>query len=141
MRLATLLLSLLMTVTAAAQRPDTTYTLEAVSVTGSRILMELGQSARIVSVLDSAAIAAIPASTVTDLLKTAVGVDVRQRGGLGVQSDISIRGGTSDQIAILLNGINISDPQTGHNAADFPVDLRDIRRIEILEGPAVPALG
>ena len=29
MRLATLILSLLMTVTAAAQRPDTTYTLEA----------------------------------------------------------------------------------------------------------------
>lgn len=141
MRLATLILSLLMTVTAAAQRPDTTYTLEAVSVTGSRILMELGQSARIVSVLDSAAIAAIPASTVTDLLKTAVGVDVRQRGGLGVQSDISIRGGTSDQIAILLNGINISDPQTGHNAADFPVDLRDIRRIEILEGPASRVYG
>ena len=71
-----------------------------------------------------------------DLLKYAVGIDVRQRGDMGVQTDISIRGGTFDQITILLNGINICDPQTGHNAADFPVDISEIERIEVLEGPA-----
>ncbi len=36
----------------------------------------------------------------------------------------------------MLNGINICDPQTGHNAFDFPCDIADIERIEILEGPA-----
>ena len=35
-----------------------------------------------------------------------------------------------------MNGINIGDPQTGHNAFDFPVDISDIERIEVLEGPA-----
>ena len=66
----------------------------------------------------------------------AVGVDVRQRGPIGAQTDVSIRGGTSEQITILLNGINICDPQTGHNAFDLPCDISDIERIEVLEGPA-----
>jgi iron complex outermembrane receptor protein len=89
-----------------------------------------------VTVLDRADIAQAPVQSVNDLLKYAVGVDVRQRGPIGAQTDISIRGGTSDQIILLLNGINICDPQTGHNAMDLPVDLSEIVRIEVLEGPA-----
>ena len=108
---------------------DSVRTLESVSVHASRTAMSLGTSARIVTVMDSVAIASIPAKTVNDLLKQIAGVDVRQRGPMGMQTDISMRGGTSDQIAILLNGINISDPQTGHNAADFPVSLSQIERI------------
>ena len=74
-------------------------------------------------------------------MKLATGVDVRQRGGFGVQTDISINGGTFDQITILLNGVNISSPQTGHNAADFPVSLSDIERIEVLEGASARVFG
>ena len=120
---------------------DTVYTLESISVTGSRIPLTLNQSARMVTVLDSVALATMPATSINDLLKFAVGVDVRQRGVMGMQTDISIRGGTFDQIAILLNGVSISDPQTGHNAGDFPVDISEIDRIEILEGPAARAYG
>lgn len=112
------------------------YELEEVEITGSRVPLTVSQAARIVTVLDREAIAAAPVQSINDLLKYAVGVDVRQRGDMGVQTDISIRGGTFDQITILLNGINICDPQTGHNAADFPVELSEIERIEVLEGPA-----
>ena len=112
------------------------YELQEVEVTGTRVPMSLGQAARLVTVLGRDDIASLPAQSVNDLLKYAVGVDVRQRGDMGVQTDISIRGGTFDQITILLNGINICDPQTGHNAADFPVDISEIERIEVLEGPA-----
>ena len=111
------------------------YELEEVEVTGSRVPLTVSQAARIVTVLDREAIAAAPVQSINDLLKYAAGVDVRQRGDMGVQTDISIRGGTFDQITILLNGINICDPQTGHNAADFPVELSEIERIEVLEGP------
>ena len=78
---------------------------------------------------------------INDILKLATGVDVRQRGGFGVQTDISINGGTFDQITILLNGVNMSSPQTGHNAADFPVSLSDIERIEVLEGASARVFG
>ncbi len=110
--------------------------LEEVTVSGTRVPLTVHQSARMVTVLDTLLIRAAPVQTVNDLLKYAVGVDVRQRGAMGVQTDISIRGGTFDQIAVLLNGINISDPQTGHLVMDLPVDLAEIERIEILEGPA-----
>lgn len=112
------------------------YELEEVEVTGTRAPITVSQAARLVTVIDREAIANAPAQSVNDLLKYAVGVDVRQRGDLGVQTDISIRGGTFDQITILLNGINICSPQTGHNAAEFPVDISEIERIEVLEGPA-----
>ena len=110
--------------------------LDEVSVTGSRAPLTKSQAARMVTVLDRQAIAQAPVQSINDLLKYAIGVDVRQRGPIGAQTDISIRGGTSEQIILLLNGINICDPQTGHNAMDLPVDLNDIVRIEVLEGPA-----
>ena len=110
--------------------------LEEVSVTGSRAPLTKSQAARMVTVLDHADIAQAPVQSINDLLKYIIGVDVRQRGPIGAQTDISIRGGTSEQIILLLNGINICDPQTGHNAMDLPVDLNDIVRIEVLEGPA-----
>ena len=110
--------------------------LEEVSVTGSRAPLTKSQAARMVTVLDRQDIAQAPVQSVNDLLKYAVGVDVRQRGAIGAQTDVSVRGGTQDQIILLLNGINICDPQTGHNAMDLPVDLSDIVRIEVIEGPA-----
>ena len=115
--------------------------LDGVEVTGSRAPLTLGQAARMVVVLDRDQIAQAPVQSVNDLLKYAVGVDVRQRAPLGAQTDISIRGGTSEQITILLNGINICEPQTGHNAFDLPIDISDIERIEVLEGPAGRVFG
>lgn len=119
-----------------AQAKDKAVMLDEVDVTGTRAPLTAGHAARMVTVLGRDAIAAAPVQSVNDLLKYVSGVDVRQRGPIGAQTDVSVRGGTSDQITVLLNGINICDPQTGHNAFDLPVDLGDIERIEVLEGPA-----
>ena len=126
-----------MTVRVQAQ----TETLDSVRVTATRVPVALHSTARIVTLLDSVTIASTPAETVNDLLKYALGVDVRQRGAMGMQTDISIRGGTYNQVAVLLDGINITDPQTGHNSFDFPVNICDIERIEVLEGPASRVYG
>jgi iron complex outermembrane receptor protein len=124
-----------------ANSPDKEATLDDVEVTGSRAPLALGQAARMVTVLSRDEILAAPVQSINDLLKMAVGVDVRQRGPIGAQTDVSIRGGTQEQIAILLNGINICDPQTGHNTFDLPCDISDIQRIEVLEGPAGRVFG
>ena len=121
--------------------PDKEATLDDVEVTGSRAPLALGQAARMVTVLTREEIQAAPVQSINDLLKMAVGVDVRQRGPIGAQTDIGIRGSTSEQITILLNGINICDPQTGHNVFDLPCDVSDIVRIEVLEGPAARVYG
>ena len=92
--------------TASAQTGQS-ESLDSVTVTATRVPMALHSSARIVTLLDSVTIASAPAETVNDLLKYALGVDVRQRGAMGMQTDISIRGGTYNQVAVLLDGINI----------------------------------
>ncbi len=110
--------------------------LEEVCVTGTRAPLTAGQQARMVTVLSREDIQAAPVQSVNDLLKYAAGVDVRQKGPAGTLTDVSIRGGNSEQITVLLNGIPVGDAQTGHNAFDFPVDISEIERIEVLEGPA-----
>ena len=122
-------------------KTDKNVVLGEVEITGTRAPLSERQNVRMVTVLDKAQIKAAPVQSINDLLKYAVGVDVRQRGAIGAQTDISIRGGNYEQITVLLNGINICDPQTGHNVFDFPVDISEIERIEILEGPAGRAYG
>ncbi len=96
---------------------------------------------RVVMSIDKASIAHMPIQTIQDLLNQLPGLDVRQRGGSGVQADISMRGGTFDQVLILLNGVNISDPQTGHHSLNLPIDLHMVERIEILQGGAISLFG
>ncbi len=112
-----------------------------VTVNGALAPLTQLQSARIVSVLSREEIQQAGVQSVNDLLKLATGVDVRQRGGFGIQTDISIDGGTYEQVTILLNGVNISNPHTGHLAADFPVSISDIERMEVLEGAASRVYG
>ena len=67
-----------------------------------------------------------PVQTIEDLLEYAMNVDIRQRGGQGVQADIGIRGGTFEQVLVMLNGVKMNDPQTGHHTFDIPVSLEQI---------------
>lgn len=91
----------------------------------------LNAVAPVVSSLD---IARTPVQNVQDLLRTGQGIDLRTRGTEGVQADISIQGGTFDQTIVLLNGINITDPQTGHHSSNIPVSIHALEKIEISKG-------
>ena len=117
------------------------YRMDEIEVAASRIRTALPDAMRITHVMTADEITAYPVQSVNDILKYASGVDVRQRGPMGAQTDVGLRGGNFEQVAILLDGINICDPQTGHNSFDFPVDLNDIDHIEVLEGPAGRAYG
>ncbi len=120
---------------------ERTIMLEEVGVTGSRVPRPKASAVRMVTVLSSDMLLDMPSQSVNDALKNVVGVDVRQRGALGAQTDIGIRGGTSEHIALLLDGINICDPQTAHNGLELPFDLWDVRQITVTEGPAGRVFG
>ena len=79
-----------------------------------------------------------PALTINELLRTLPSLDIRQRSPMGIQADISVRGGNFDQTQILLNGVNFSDPQTGHYSLDIPIELSSVTKIEILQGLSAP---
>ncbi|PTN05606.1 TonB-dependent siderophore receptor [Mangrovibacterium marinum] len=120
---------------------NTDYNLDEIEVSAQRAPVTYSQAARIISVIERDEIEAAPVSSIQDLLEYAVGVDIRQRGTYGVQADVSVRGGSFDQTLILLNGINISDPQTGHHNLNVPVSLKSVKRIEILNGPSARVYG
>ena len=124
-----------------ANSASTQVELEEIEVTASRAPIALNQATKIVTVISAREIEAAPVTSIQDLLEYAAGVDVRQRGEGGTQADISIRGGTFDQIAVLLNGVNLSNPQTGHYSFDIPVNLSDIERIEVISGPSSRVFG
>lgn len=109
--------------------------------TASRAPMAAHLVARPVMTISREQLAAAGVTSINDVLKLCAGIDVRQRGSFGLQTDISINGGSFDQLTILVNGIALNNPQTGHNAADFPLNLSDIDRIEVLEGAASRVLG
>jgi iron complex outermembrane receptor protein len=110
--------------------------LEELIVTGSKAELTMAQTAKVVTVITKNEIARQPVESVSDLLKSIVGLDVRQRGPNGVLSGVAVRGGTFEQTAILLNGANLTNPQTGHYNLDLPLNLSDIERIEIIQGPS-----
>lgn len=83
----------------------------------------------------------LPSSNLSDIVDGTLGVDFQQRGFSDIQSDISIRGGNFDQVLLLLNGIPISDPQTGHNSFVLPASLDLISNIQIFQGPASNKFG
>ncbi|MBQ8098468.1 MAG: TonB-dependent receptor [Bacteroidaceae bacterium] len=116
-------------------------TLDKAEVTGQRVPVTLTETANKVHVITRKEIEAAKVQSVNDLLKLCIGVDVRQRGGFGIQTDISIGGSTFDQISILLNGISLNNPQTGHLSADFPVAIADIERIEVYDGASARTFG
>ncbi len=90
---------------------------------------------RVVAVIQQKEIERAAVQNLTDLLRYIQGTDLRSRGSEGVQADINILGGTFDQTMVMINGINFTDPQTGHHSLNIPVELSQIDRIEILQGP------
>ncbi|MFW6370733.1 MAG: TonB-dependent receptor plug domain-containing protein [Bacteroidota bacterium] len=125
--------------------PETTNSdtldLEEVVVSAQLNPMLQSELMRIVQVISRPEIEKAPVHDLASLLGNVRGVDIRTRGQWGMQADISIRGGTFDQTLILLNGINITDPQTGHHNLNLPVDLQSIERIEVLQGAGARIFG
>jgi len=115
--------------------------MEPLIITAGKIPTTLLSASRNIVVIEEEEIRESPASSIEDLLKYISGVSINQRGPEGVQSDVSVRGGSFEQTLILVDGIRMNNPQTAHHNLDLPVQLEDIDRIEILKGPAARLYG
>lgn len=115
--------------------------LDTVTVTANRAHSDLQSATRTVTVMTENDINNTPAFTNSETIESFSALDVRQRGPLDVQSDISVRGGTFDQTLVLLNGIRINDPQTGHHNMNLPITFNLIEQVEVLEGGASRVYG
>jgi len=96
---------------------------------------------RLVSTVSAQEIAFLPVATIADILQYVPGLDIRSRGANGSQADLSMRGGTFDQVLVMLNGVPLNDAQTGHYTLHLPLSSMLVERIEVLQAAnAVNAL-
>ncbi len=132
-------LALSLTCAVQAQVPDTS--LAPVMVPAVRAIHTLPRMGRHLQVIDSTLLHGAARPEVSEVLRTTSLVDVRQRGPFDVQTDLGLRGGTFDQALVLVDGIPMSDPQTGHHLMDLPVLTDALERVEVLYGGASRVYG
>lgn len=117
----------------AAQEPPVTLDTLDVQV-GSRVSSKLPVLTRSIQVLGREEIDALPVRTISGLLEWATGVEVLSRSP--AQSDLSLRGAGFEQVVVMVDGVRMNDPQTGHHNLALAVPLDQVERVEILRGPA-----
>lgn len=142
---ASLLLALFYLGTALAQSPQqpsptsaTTQTkpvpvAQSITVTTNIEPLPLAESDRSVNLINPRD-QPLVSNSVVDLLRQDSSLNLQARAPNGVQADLSLRGTTFEQSLILLNGLRINDPETGHLNLDIPVPLDAVTRIDILHG-------
>jgi outer membrane cobalamin receptor len=141
--LAHLALSLLCAHAAFAQEPASPETSErrtkpttatdSITVTTTLEPLPLAESDRSVNLI-SPRDQPLVSNSVVDYLRQDSSLNLQARAPNGVQADLSLRGTTFEQSLILLNGLRINDPETGHLNLDIPIPLDAVTRIDILHG-------
>jgi vitamin B12 transporter len=115
--------------------------LDPITIPATRKPQKIRETGRSISVIDGKMFQQLPVNSIDELLKYVPGVEVQSRGPMGAQSDIVMRGGTFQQVLVLLDGIKLNDPITGHFSSYIPVAPFEIKRIEVLRGPAAAIYG
>lgn len=100
-----------------------------------------GISPRLSTRIDGQQLAAMPVHSADDYLDYLPWLDLRSRGTLGVQGDLSIRGAGYEQTLILLDGVPMVDAQTGHHNLNLPLPMEMIGGIEVIASGASRVFG
>jgi outer membrane cobalamin receptor len=153
--LKVLVLASLLTPTAAAQEPASPQTRPAVQppdepslddvvvVTASRREEQLVNAPATMTVITEETIATAPALSITDMLRRVPGLNIVVTSARDV--NVTSRGATgtlSDSTLVLLDGRSIYQDFFGSVLWDFvPIDMSEIKRIEVIRGPASAVWG
>lgn len=130
---------ILFTITSAAQERESV--IEDVVLQGKFLNLPYKRVNENIIIITKKEIENAPAQSIDEILQHFAGIDIRRRGSNGVQSDISIRGGSFEQTMVLINGIRMNDSQSGHNTLNIPVDISNVERIEVIKGSAAMRFG
>jgi iron complex outermembrane receptor protein len=106
---------------------------QSVQVTTTAEPLPLAESNRSVQVILPRE-APVGTDSVVDLLRSDPSLNLQARAGEGVQADLAIRGTTFEQSLVLVNGMRVDDPETGHLNLDIPVPLDAVTRVDVLHG-------
>ena len=115
--------------------------LDPVTVTSSLVEKRASESGRNIAVIKGEYFQNLPVNSLDELLRYVPGVEMQARGPMGAQSDLVLRGGTFQQVLVILDGIRLNDPNTGHFNSYIPIAASEVDRIEVLKGASSAIYG
>ena len=118
----------------AAQQPRDSAVLAPVVVTATRLAQPAAEVPVAITVLRGADLRAQGIGTVLEALRDVPGVAVVQTGSFGGQTSLFMRGGQSNYVKVLVDGVPVNQPGGSFDFANLTTD--NIDRIEIVRGPA-----
>lgn len=128
-----IILSIFLPVLLPAAEPQQEETLAPVVVTATRVETPQEQVTTSVTVITEKEIQEKKAETVLEVLRNVPGLDVVQSGSRGTVTSVFIRGSESDQVLVLIDGVEVNLTTTGgFNFANLTAE--NIERVEILRG-------
>jgi len=114
--------------------------LDTVVVTAQRRPTPLRSTAREVYVIDAGELRRLGAQTLADALRFIPGSVVQSYGPLGALQTVALRGASSEQTLVLIDGRPANEADTGvADFSDLPLD--GVERIEVVEGGASTLYG
>jgi vitamin B12 transporter len=128
-----LLIGAAATAPAAAQEPDTTV-LDPVVVTATRLPTPRSSVVSTVSIIEGDDLRLQGVGTVAEALRMVAGLSVAESGSWGSATSLFMRGGESDYVKVLVDGVPVNQPGGAYDFAGLTLD--NIERVEIVRGPA-----
>lgn len=124
-----------------AQEKEKEIELDPITVTASLTPVSASKTGRNILIIKGDVLQKLPVQSIDELLRYVPGVEVQSRGPMGTQADFTIRGGTFQQVLVILDGIRLNDPLSGHFSSYIPIAPAEIDRIEILKGASSAIYG
>ncbi len=119
---------------ASAVRAQEARKLEPVVVTATKIETPQERLGAAVTVITEEELKSRNYETVGDALRQVPGVEIQRSGSLGKLTSLRIRGASTGQVQVLIDGMRVKSPTSGD--FDFSdLSLDQIERIEIVRGP------
>jgi vitamin B12 transporter len=111
-----------------------------ISVTADRLEESLKEKTDSITIITREDIERQQWRYVTDALREVAGLAVVQTGSAGKTASLFLRGGNSEQVLVMINGVQINDPFFG--GVDIQnVTTDNVERIEVVRGPQSPLYG
>lgn len=121
--------------TAHTAHAQTVYDLGEIVISGGLEPAEAGRTGATVEIIGQEDLAATEELRIQDVLARVPGVSIRSQGPTGSQTGLTIRGVGQNNIAVRVDGIDVSDPAGPQVAYDFGgLTAGGIGRIEVLKG-------
>jgi vitamin B12 transporter len=124
----------LFTASAHAQEPADTVLLDPLVVSATRLAIPASKVTASVSVIDGAELRRRGVRNLAEALRAVSGAAVVQSGSYGANTSLFLRGGESDYVQVLVDGVQVNSPGEQFNFSSLAIE--DIERIEIVKGPA-----